>query len=227
MVILYLAKYLVYDCYCNQLKARYGEKLTLMATDTDSLMFYEETDDVYKDMIQNLHLFDTSNYPTDSPLYSLERKQTVGVMKDELGGIPLKEFVALRPKMYSFIYHKNDQEINEKRCKGVSKVVVKNELCHKQYKITLLDSSEIKSTMYQLRTDHHIMFCDKINTVSLSSFDDKRYWHNNAISSLGFGHYKLKQLPILSQKIASAPDHCWFVSNNIFEAFSDFQPNCI
>ena len=182
----------MYDYFYNHLKARYGDKLTLLATDTDSFMYYVETDDVYKDMFQNLHLYDTSNYPTDNPLYSLERKKNLGKMKDELGGIPMKEFVALRPKMYSFIYHKNDTEINEKRCKGVSRVVVKNELCHEHYKETLLNCTEMKSTMYGLRSDRHIMYCDKINKVSLSAFDDKRYWLDDGISSLAYGHYKIK-----------------------------------
>ena len=49
----------------------------------------------------------------------------------------MKEFVALRPKMYSFTYDKNDIEINERRCKGISRVVVKKELLHEHYKDTL------------------------------------------------------------------------------------------
>ena len=120
MVILDLAKLFMYNYYFNVLKARYGNKLTLMATDTDRFMFYVETEDFYKDMLENINLYDTSNYPTDSPLYNLEREKKVGSMKDELGGYPMKEFVALRPKMYSFLYNNaNQEEINEKRCKGI------------------------------------------------------------------------------------------------------------
>ena len=65
-----------------------------MATDTDSFMYCMETDDGNKDMYQNIHLYDTSNYPFDSPLFSNDRKKKVGVMKDELGGVSMKEFVA-------------------------------------------------------------------------------------------------------------------------------------
>ena len=46
-------------------------------------MCYVETDNVYRDMSQNLHLYDTSNYPSDSPLFSNDRKKKVGIMKDE------------------------------------------------------------------------------------------------------------------------------------------------
>ena len=193
MVILDLAKYFMYNYFYKHLKKSYGDKLTLMATDTDSFMYYVETNDIYKDMLHNLYLYDTSNYPKESPLYSLERKKQMGTMKDELASLPMKEFVALRPKMYSFTYDKNDIEINERRCKGISRVVVKKELLHEHYKDTLLNSRQVKSTMYGLRSDHHIMYCDKINKVSLSAVDDKRYWNEDGISSLAFGHYKIKK----------------------------------
>lgn len=194
MTILDLAKYFMYDYYYNHLKLKYNEKITLMATDTDSFMYYVETQDVYRDMLQHLHLYDTSNYPSDSPLFSNDRKKKVGVMKDELAGIPMKEFVALRPKMYSFIYNKNDEQLNEKRCKGISRVVVKNELHHEHYKETLMNSAQMKSTMYGLRSNHHIMYCDKVHKISLSAFDDKRYWLDDGIASKAFGHYKIKTI---------------------------------
>ena len=67
-----------------------------------------------------------------------------------------------------------------------------NELLHEHYKNTLLESKQTKSTMYGLRSDHH-MYCDKIDNVSLSAFDDKRYWLEGGISSLAFGHHKIKK----------------------------------
>lgn len=193
MAILDLAKYFMYNHYYNYLKSKYSDKLTLMATDTDSFMYYVETDDVYSDMLQNLHLYDTSNYPSDSPLFSNDRKRTIGVMKDELSLGIMKEFVALRPKMYSFLFKKNNEELNEKRCKGISRVVVKKEILHEHYKETLLNSTQKKSTMYGLRSDNHIMYCDKINKISLSAFDDKRYWLPDGISSYAYGHYKFRK----------------------------------
>ena len=193
MVILDISKCLMYQYFYNELKVRYRDKLTLMATDTDSFIYRVETDDLYKDMLQNIHLYDTSNYPTDNPLYCLDHKKQIGSMKDELGGYAMKEFVALHPKMYSFVYNIKDKEINEKRCKGIPRVVVTNELLHEHYKNTLLESKQIKSTMYGLRSDHHIMYCDKIDKVSLSAFDDKRYLLEGGISSLAFGQHKIKK----------------------------------
>ena len=37
-----------------------------MATGTDSFMYYVETNDIYKDMLHNLYLYDKSNYPKES-----------------------------------------------------------------------------------------------------------------------------------------------------------------
>lgn len=91
--ILDLAKYFMYNYFYNYLKPKYRDSLILMATDRDSFMFCIETD-VYRYMLQIIHLYDTSNYPPYHPLYSNGRKKKVGVMKDELGGIPIKEFVA-------------------------------------------------------------------------------------------------------------------------------------
>lgn len=91
--------------------------------------------------------------------------------------------------MYSYIYDKNEQEMNEKRCKGISRTVVKREIIHEHYKDTLLNSTHSKHTMYGLRSDHHIMYCDKITKISLSAFDDKRYWLDDGITSLAYDHY--------------------------------------
>ena len=56
-------------------------------TDTDSLFFKFQTEDLYQDMAQNRELFDTSNYPKTHFLYSETNKKVVGKMKDETGGM--------------------------------------------------------------------------------------------------------------------------------------------
>ena len=41
----------------------------LLFTDTDSFCCHIQTEDLYKDMSQNLDMFDTSNFETTHPLY--------------------------------------------------------------------------------------------------------------------------------------------------------------
>ena len=52
-------------------------------------------------------------------------KKVIGLMKDELEGKMMTEFVALRPKLYA--YRKLNGKEN-KRCKGIKKCVVKKML---------------------------------------------------------------------------------------------------
>ena len=52
MSILDRSKHLMYDFYYNQLKAQYGESCQHLYTDTDSLLFEIETEDVYQDMAE-------------------------------------------------------------------------------------------------------------------------------------------------------------------------------
>lgn len=53
MCILDLSKTLMYDFHYNFIKDKYNTKAQLLFTDTDSLMYEIETDDVYKDFYQN------------------------------------------------------------------------------------------------------------------------------------------------------------------------------
>ena len=68
-----------------------------------------QTCDVYIDMLQNSHLFDTSDYPTEHPLYTLCNKKGLGKMKDETVGHPPLELVRLKPKMYSLKMKDSDK----------------------------------------------------------------------------------------------------------------------
>jgi len=118
MSILEISKTLMYEFYYDYLKARYGPRCDLIYTDTDSLLLHIQTDDVYEDMKEHKYLYDTSNYPKDHPLYDATNKKVLGKMKDECGGEPIEEVVALRSKMYT-IKRANE---NIKKAKGVKKM---------------------------------------------------------------------------------------------------------
>ena len=53
--------------------------------DTDSFIVYIKTDDIYKDIAEDVETrSDTSNYEFDRPLPNLKTKKVTGLMKDEL-----------------------------------------------------------------------------------------------------------------------------------------------
>ena len=75
--ILILSKKLMYEfCYDN-VKPKYGEKAKLCYMDTDSFIVYIKTDDIYKDIAEDVKTrFDTSNYEFDRPLPKGQNKKS-------------------------------------------------------------------------------------------------------------------------------------------------------
>ena len=64
------SKLLMYDFWYNQIKAEYGDKVSLLYTDTDSLLFQVETEDVFADIRASAEEYDVSDYPKDHLCYS-------------------------------------------------------------------------------------------------------------------------------------------------------------
>ena len=67
MCILDLSKTLMYDSHYNYIKKEYGSRAKLLFTDTDSLTYEIEMEDVYKDLWKKKERFDNSDYPKGSP----------------------------------------------------------------------------------------------------------------------------------------------------------------
>ena len=118
------------------MKRKYrDEDLTLCYMDTDSLIYSIETKDFYKDIADDVEArFNTSGYIPDRPLQVGLNKKVIGLMKDELGGEIMREFISLRPKMYSYKVGNSEP----KKCKGIKKCVVKKTISFDDYKKCLL-----------------------------------------------------------------------------------------
>ena len=185
MSILDLSKTLMYDFYYNQMKAQYGSCVTLLYTDTDSLLLEIQTDDVYQDMAMSANLYDTSDYPRDHPLHSTVNKKVLGKMKDECAGRPIAEYVGLRSKMYSILEASGG---NIKKAKGVKKAVVRKHIRHEQYREALIAKKTFRHGMDVLRSERHRIYGQHLNKVSLSPFDSKRWIAENGVDTLAYGH---------------------------------------
>ena len=195
MSILELSKELMYDVYYNKLKKQYASNITMLYTDTYSLLLEIKTEDVYKDMASQSY-YDTSNYPKDHELYSTKNKMIPGLMKDECGGYPIIEYVGLRPKMYS-IHHekmivKNKPREYIRKAKGIKKTTVQQELHHKEYLTALFEKKVYRNNMNVLRSRGHQLYGENINKVSLCGYDSKRYILPDGIETLAYGHKDLK-----------------------------------
>lgn len=191
--ILDLSKELMYDFNYNKIKEKYGAKAKLLFTDTDSLCYSFETDDIYQDMIKDKDWFDTSDYDPEHPLHSTLNKKVLVKMKDETNGVPIQEFVGLKSKMYSLIYEENGNLKEKKTATGIKKSVTKLHTRHEHYKQCLIDKEIHMSTMTQIRSYDHQLYNISLNKRGLSPFDDKRYLLDDGISSYAYGHCHIRK----------------------------------
>ena len=100
MCILDLSKASMHEFHYDYIKNKYGNNSILLFTDTDSLVYEIETEDVYEDFSKEKEIFDFSNYSTKSKHYDDSNKLVVGKMKYKTAGVATKIFVRLRQKVH-------------------------------------------------------------------------------------------------------------------------------
>ena len=173
--------------------------MNLCFTDTDFLLYEIETDDIYKTMLEHQDEFDFSEYPFEHTCYSRKNKKVIFKFKDELHSLILEEFIGLRPKCYSLLFHGEVKDnivqhsrVSEKQVvKGTKKSVKKRFLTHEHFRqvITLLSTvyihqNVLKSKAHDIGTYHQ-------TRVSLTGFDTKRYILDG-VNTLAHGHYRTR-----------------------------------
>ena len=188
MSILDISKTKMYDFHYGFIKPKYGDRVKLLLTDTDSTMYEIQTEDFYKDITQNVKkLFDTSNYPADHPskIPTGKNKKLVGKFKDEAGGRIISEFVGLRAKLYSYRMHLGSEE---KKAKGVKKSVIEKKITFDDYRLCLFSEEPQTRTMNVIRSYKHEVYTEEVNKVALDSHDDKRIILEDKISTHSHGY---------------------------------------
>ena len=172
-VILDLSKIVMYEFHYDYMLPKYGNDLKPRHMDTDSLVYSIKTEDFYEDIAKDLKTrFNTSGYCKDRPLLVGLNKKVFGLMKDEMGGAILTEFIALRPKLYS--YRKLDG-IEDKKCKGIKKCVVKKTLAFDDYKKCLFSPNNIYRSQLMFRNKkHEEVHTAEVNKVALNRDDDNQ-----------------------------------------------------
>ena len=190
--ILDLSKMIMYEFHCDYMIPKYSQscdKLKLCYMDTDSFIYSIETEDFYKDIANEVESrFSTSGYPNDGsrPLPVGKNKKVIGLVKDELGGEIMKEFIRLRPKMYS--YRVGSKE--PKKCKGIKKCVVKKTISFKDYKKCLFNGENLYRSQLLFRSNKHEVKTLEVNKLALSREDNKRI-SIDGIASYAIGHHKV------------------------------------
>ena len=181
--ILDLSKIVMYEFHYDYIVPKYGlEKLNLCYMDTDSLVYDIKTEDFYEDIANDVEArFDSNGYSKTNfrPLPIGLNKKVIGLMKDKLGGMIMTEFLALRPKLYS--YKKVDGS-EDRKCKRIKKCVVKKTITFEDYKTCLFsDSTEYRSQL-MFRSAKHEVHTIEVNKVALNRDNDKMISRKDGIS---------------------------------------------
>ena len=161
--ILDLSKIVTYEFHYDYMKRNNNKNLSLCYMDMDSLIYSIETDDFYKDIADDIKdRFDTSGYNphgycvhrttawSHRPLSVGLNKKVIGLIKDELGGEIMTEFVTLRPKMYAY----KTGESQSKKCKGIKKCAVKKMISFEDYNNCLLSGETSYRSQLMFRSSN-------------------------------------------------------------------------
>ena len=193
--ILDISKILMYEFWYDYMKPKYGNRVKLCYMDTDSFIMNIKANDFYKDISNNVdERFDTSNYEVNSPLPTGKNKKVIGLMKDELGGKIITEFVTLRPKTYSYL---TDDGKEDKKAKGTKKCVIKRMIKFNDYKNCLLKDKVLLKLQQRCISKKHDVYTEDINKVALSNNDDKRTVSSDKITSYPYGYKGKKNTLII------------------------------
>ncbi|CAG8766433.1 14490_t:CDS:1, partial [Ambispora leptoticha] len=185
--ILDLSKYFMYDFWYGHFKKKYGDRVRLLYTDTDSLIIKIETENIYQDMIDDCDLFDFSDYPEDHWVVKnlpedqwiinegkrvLKNTKVIGKWKDENGGDRAIGYAGVRAKCYSVICENSRK--NMIKAKGLKKSLIKREFTHKIFEDCALEGKEDQPRTTQfLRSYRHRMYKIKQTKSSINPLDTK------------------------------------------------------
>uniref|UniRef100_A0A158P4F2 C2H2-type domain-containing protein n=1 Tax=Tetranychus urticae TaxID=32264 RepID=A0A158P4F2_TETUR len=187
--VLDLSKLNMYKLHYDHFLPKYGSRLSLIYTDTDSFIYKIQTQDLYKDLKEFDYLMDFSDYPQAHFLYNMKNKKKLGYLKDEMNGQIIDEVIAIKAKLYAIKYGTN----SKMTAKGVQKAIVKNVISIEDYKDCLFENVLSKHKNFRLQSRHHSISSVEINKLSFSPLDDKRYILNDAVSTLAYGHYRITE----------------------------------
>lgn len=185
--VLELSKLTMFRFHYDVIRQQYGDNAKLLFTDTDSLTYHIQTDDLYQDFAAKSEYYDFSGYPREHPLFDEKNKKVLGKFKDEMDGTPIQEFCGLRPKMYSILSAKGEK----KTAKGICRHVIKKKVRHAQYRDCLLKRKLTTEEMLRIVSNKHELFTVRQSKLCLNPCDDKRHIIDG-VKTLAHGHYKIK-----------------------------------
>lgn len=218
IAILDISKCLMYEFHYDFIMKHFNEKICkILYTDTDSFLyeFTGESNDPYEFMRKHSNEFDTSDYPKINP-FGIQQlnKKVLGLMKDELKGELIEEFIGLRAKMYAIRTSRERENEVIKRAKGVKTNVLEKKISFKDYKKCIEEQKKLRERVRSMtkrdleefiqkhctkvekqscmRSIEHTVYNITSDKKVLDPFDDKRYLIPGSHSTYAWGHKNIR-----------------------------------
>lgn len=183
------AKLYMYRFHYDVMVPLFGrESISMMMTDTDSLLYKIFCDDLDAKLKTIIDRLDTSGYPEEHALFSESNKKVVGKFKDETNGLTIRAFEANGVKNYAFVY---GDGVEVKHLKGVNKGTQKYMLSFADWRAQRDAAEPLYVQCTSLRAVSHTLYTITADRVALSRCDTKRFWLADG-SSLPLGHFKTR-----------------------------------
>ena len=96
----------------------------------------------------------------------------------------MTEFVALKPKTYSYLMGDGG---SYKKAKGAKECVIKRRLKFNDYKDYLLKNEIVLKSQQKFKSARHDVYNEEIDKIALGSNDDKRLQTFDRITSYTYG----------------------------------------
>lgn len=182
--ILDLAKLHLYYYYYDVLKPTFvPDKVSLIATDTDSIIFSVNCPNFFT-KYKKLPLFDFSNFKKHDSLYSDKNRKALLFFKDENPSDFIKEFIGLRSKLYVIKTVSNHED---KKCKGYNRKFKDTLLTYEKYKNCHKNLTQHRLPLLAIRSFDHQLYTVLQNKVVLNNYDSKMFICNCNIHTFFYG----------------------------------------
>ena len=159
------------------LQPTFGDRITALYTDTDSLVLKLKSDNIERDLGYLNSGLDTSNFPECHPLYTKAKQSELGFFKSEVGRNEVSVFAGIRPKCYTMTVEEvqpNGEIVQsiENKLKGVDRSVVRKMNLSSYLRTILLNEAQ-SARSNKLSSKKHAIYQEEISKRALSNFDDK------------------------------------------------------
>jgi len=189
----------MYTFHYEYMVTKYGRRVQLLATDTDSLIYEVQTDDLWAEFKADNFLFDFANFPTEHKCFNPANNKVLGKMKSETNEKPILEFVGLKAKMYSILVLDTFDAAgaptfkHKHTAKGIQRAA-RDKLLHDEYLQQLTDPKENFIINRRFGSERHTVYSYEIRKRGLCAFDDKRYILDDKVHTLALGHYNTRHV---------------------------------